>query len=336
MVEPEQMSANIYNPNQKVLELSVPGLQIGDILRYAFTDITTKPLVPNSWSDYQVFESTMPICKATYEVNAPQSLPLQHSQIKDVIEGTLEADQRDEGDRIIYTWSLKDIPQFFPEPSMPDAYTQTQRLLISTLASWEELSRWYWELCLPRMECTTPALEEKVKELTAGKNRAEKINTLFQFVSQDIRYMGITTEEEAPGYEPHDVAITFENRYGVCRDKAALLAAMLRLADVDAFPVIIMAGPKKDEEVPQPFFNHAVVAALDENGEYILMDPTDENTKDIFPAYLQNMSYLVARPEGDTLRTFSDHSRLRKSHAHTNQRRIKRIRSSRGYQSYYI
>ena len=64
-----------------------------------------------------------------------------------------------------------------------------------------------------------------------------------------------------------------------------------------------MAGPKKDEEVPQPFFNHAVVAALDENGEYILMDPTDENTKDIFPAYLQNMSYLVARPEGDTLRT---------------------------------
>ena len=46
-----------------------------------------------------------------------------------------------------------------------------------------------------------------------------------------------------------------------------------------------------------------MVAALDENGEYILMDPTDENTKDIFPAYLQNMSYLVARPEGDTLRT---------------------------------
>ena len=33
------------------------------------------------------------------------------------------------------------------------------------------------------------------------------------------------------------------------------------------------------------------------------MDPTDENTKDIFPAYLQNMSYLVARPEGETLKT---------------------------------
>ena len=33
------------------------------------------------------------------------------------------------------------------------------------------------------------------------------------------------------------------------------------------------------------------------------MDPTDENTKDIFPTYLQNMSYLVARPEGEILKT---------------------------------
>jgi transglutaminase-like putative cysteine protease len=115
--------------------------------------------------------------------------------------------------------------------------------------------------------------------------------------------MGITTEDEAPGYEPHDVSTTFENRYGVCRDKAALLASMLRSADIEAFPVIIMAGPKKDEEVPQPFFNHAVTAALDDHGEYVLMDATDENTKDIFPSYLQNMSYIVARPDGDTLRT---------------------------------
>lgn len=33
------------------------------------------------------------------------------------------------------------------------------------------------------------------------------------------------------------------------------------------------------------------------------MDPTDENAKDIFPAYLSDKSYIVCRPEGDTLRT---------------------------------
>ena len=33
------------------------------------------------------------------------------------------------------------------------------------------------------------------------------------------------------------------------------------------------------------------------------MDPTDENAKDIFPAYLSDKSYIVCRPEGDKLRT---------------------------------
>ena len=36
---------------------------------------------------------------------------------------------------------------------------------------------------------------------------------------------------------------------------AALLVAMLRLAGLKAYPVLIHNGPKKDIEVPQPFFN---------------------------------------------------------------------------------
>ena len=33
------------------------------------------------------------------------------------------------------------------------------------------------------------------------------------------------------------------------------------------------------------------------------MDPTNENTKDLFPSYLCNNSYLVCRPEGENLAT---------------------------------
>jgi transglutaminase-like putative cysteine protease len=306
MVSPGQMSQNIYNPNQKILNLSVPGLEVGDTLRYIAHDITTKTVVPDTWSDYQVFESTTPIERYTYQVIAPADLPLKRIVLKDEVPGTVsfEETQSDDGERIVYTWTVSDVPRMFEEPNMPKYYTVVQRLLVSTIDSWEDLSAWYWDLCIPRLEATTPEMEEKAEELVSGlTNTLDKITAVFNFVSQDIRYMGITPEEEAPGYEPHDVCITFENRYGVCRDKAALLAEMLRLVDIEAFPVIIMAGPKKDEEVPQPFFNHAITAALGDDGEYILMDSTDENTKDIFPSYLQNMSYLVARPGGETLLT---------------------------------
>lgn len=307
MVNPGQMSENIYNPNSKILNLSVPGLEVGDTLRYIAHNLKTKTVVPDTWSDYQVFEGTTPVEHLTYRVIAPSTLPLRKIALKAEIPGTVSFDKTldEQGDHLIYTWTIRDVPRMFDEPNMPTRYTVVQRLLVSTVETWEELSSWYWDLCLPRLE-TSPDMDAKAQELVAGyTNTVDKVKAVFNFVSQDIRYMGITPEEEAPGYEPHDVTITFENRYGVCRDKAALLAAMLRQVDIESFPVIIMAGPKKDEEVPQPFFNHAVTAALGDDGEYILMDSTDENTKDIFPSYLQNMSYLVARPEGETLLTSS-------------------------------
>ena len=50
-------------------------------------------------------------------------------------------------------------------------------------------------------------MKAKVDELVKGKKtRQEKIESIFKFVSQEIRYMGITTELESPGYEPHEVA----------------------------------------------------------------------------------------------------------------------------------
>jgi hypothetical protein len=64
-----------------------------------------------------------------------------------------------------------------------------------------------------------------------------------------------------------------------------------------------MNGPKKDPEVPQPFFNHAIVCVKNKDGSSVLMDPTNENSKELFPAYLNNQSYVVATPKGDILRT---------------------------------
>ncbi|NIY14085.1 MAG: hypothetical protein GWM98_03975, partial [Nitrospinaceae bacterium] len=150
---------------------------------------------------------------------------------------------------------------------------------------------------------TTPEIRAKVNDLVGGLTEPDqKIEALFNFVSREIRYMGITAETVSPGYEPHDVADTFNARHGVCRDKAALLVAMLREAGLDAFPALINNGPKKDPEVPQPYFNHAIVAVRLDGG-FRLMDPTDETTRELLPSYLDDCSFLVATPEGETLMT---------------------------------
>ena len=149
----------------------------------------------------------------------------------------------------------------------------------------------------------TPAMKEKIQELIKGaKTDKAKITNIYNFVSQKVRYMGLIAEKDSPGFEPHDVKLTFDNRYGVCRDKAVLLVEMLRIAGYKAYPVIIKVGTKLDKEVPMIWFNHAITCVV-LNGKDILMDPTNENTKDIFPAYLGNCSYIVADPEGVTLKT---------------------------------
>ena len=306
MINNSQMNSNIYNPNSKILKVNIPDLQIGDIIRYVSHRKQVKARMPNTWSDYSVFENTTPVKHLTLEIISPKTLPLKKinllAKVKNSVSYTSATDK--ETATTTHKWEVKDVPRMFPEPNMPPVYSVVQRLLVSTVADWETISKWYWNLCLPHINATTPEMKEKVAQLIKGKKTdIEKIETIYYYVAQKIRYMGITTEKDAPGYEPHDVNITFDNKYGVCRDKAALLVAMLRIAGFKSYPVLIMVGPKMDKEVPMINFNHAITCVELTPGHYTLMDPTNENSKQLLPSYLCDKSYLVAKPNGETLRT---------------------------------
>ena len=307
------MASNIYDPLDRVITCTIPGLKVGETVHVKTMRKTTKPRCQDKWADLAVMEWTHPIIRSTYEVTAPASRPLRKIAIRHSLGNVVTNVTKLADGSLVHTFTCTNSAQVFPEPDMPPLYTQVQNIRVSTAADWPEISKWYWNLCVPHLAKTNAAMIAKVKELVKDgrrETRDEVMRRIFKFVSQEIRYMGLTMEDTSPGYAPHDVDVTFDNRYGVCRDKAGLLVAMLRLAGFKAFPVLIHCGAKLDPEVPQPFFNHAIVAVEQSNNpnnqtikQYILMDPTNENTKDLFPSYLCNNSYLVARPEGEQLKT---------------------------------
>ncbi len=292
-------SANIYDPLDRVITCTIPDLKVGEVLFYTFTRTNFAARVQNQYALFTEMTWVLPILIKKVHVISPSSLPLKKEAIRHPL-GNITASEKtlDDGS-ILHTWVATNSPQVFPEPDMPPLYTQVQSVRASTLSSWTELSKWYWDLCQPHLAKTTPAMTNKVEEL--GRN----MRKIYDFVAQEVRYMGLTMEDKSPGYAPHDVDITFDNRYGVCRDKAGLLVALLRVAGFEAYPVLIQVGEKMDPDVPTPYFNHAIVAVVDEKDpkNYILMDPTDESSKDLLPSYLNGRSYLVARPEGEELRT---------------------------------
>ncbi|MGN0853353.1 MAG: DUF3857 domain-containing protein [Kiritimatiellia bacterium] len=301
------MGSNIVDPMDRKVVCAVPGLAVGETRHVRFCRRQFKARMKGAWADVSALEYTAPILSTVISVDQPAGRPVVHAVVRHPFEKTCtRAPDEDLGQgRKLLKWIARDVPQAFAEPNMPPLSSCVQSLRLSTLPDWETVSRWYWSLCLPHMEKTTPAMTNTVAELVADcPTPLGKIRAIFRFVSQEIRYMGLTMEDDSPGYEPHDVDLTFGRRYGVCRDKAALLAALLRIAGFPAYPVLIHVGAKKDPDVPMPFFNHAITAVEDPGASgFILMDATDESTKDLLPAYLANKSYLVAHPAGKPLRT---------------------------------
>ena len=304
MADPSMMAMNIFNPNDKVLTVGVPDLEVGDMVRYVFVRRTVKTRIPDAWHDYELLEYTSPIKHFVYEVFGPEELPIRQMMLKDEVAGTVTHTTDTVDGRVHHRWEVADVPRMYLEPDMPPRVNVSQRIKLSTIPDWQTISRWCWSINEPHIQQTTPEMEAKVVELTDGlTDRQERIEAIFFWVTQKVRYMGITTETTAPGYEPHDVSITFGNKYGVCRDKAALLTAMLRLDGFEANVVLIHTGAKRDVEVPDPYFNHAIVAVREEDGSWQLMDCTSETTSELLPSYLCNKSYLVATEAGEDLAT---------------------------------
>lgn len=302
-IDNSQISSNIYDPNSKILQVNIPGLEAGDVLHWVTRTTTLRPIMAGEFADENVFEGGGYIRHIEYVVHAPLAKPLKRIQIRDEIPGTIRYSTEPGGnDTLVHRWEVTNVPRMFAEPMMPPYENVLQRVLVSTTPEWQDVSKWYWELSKAHLDATSPEMKETVARLTAGaRDDMEKVKALFYYVSQKIRYMGLTPEKDRPGYEPHDVCVTFGKKYGVCRDKAALLVAMLRTAGLKAYPVLVSVGSKQDPGVPDAWFNHAIAGVELAKGAYVLMDPTDEHARDLLPQYDCDQSYLVARPEGENL-----------------------------------
>jgi len=302
-IDESQMQENIYDPNSKVLKVNIPKVEIGDIVHVVMRITVERPFIPGEYAEDFMMEGNGYIRHISLEVRMPADKPLRQVVLRDETPGTVSAATKTTGNGLVYHWEVNRVPRMFDEPAMPPYPEVLQRLSVSTTADWAAVSRWYWDLSKPHLDAITPAMKKQVADLTAGASTdMDRIRAVFYYVSKKIRYMGITPEKDRPGFEPHDVEITYEKKYGVCRDKAALLVSLLRAAGENAYPVLVSVGWKKDPQVPNPFFNHAIVGVELRKGQYVLMDPTDENTRDLLPTYDDNQSYLVCRAEGDSLR----------------------------------
>lgn len=124
------------------------------------------------------------------------------------------------------------------------------------------------------MQVTAP-IKAKAEELTRGKtSETEKIQVLYEFVSQHFRYIGVSLGMGR--YTPHRGEDVLANRYGDCKDKHTLFAALLSAVGIKAYPALISSSMKIDSDLPLPgLFDH-VITAIPQGDSFLFLDTSPE------------------------------------------------------------
>ena len=301
-----------WGARQIMIELGV--LQPGDVVDYTiakkgFTyallsglaaddDERFVPPMRGEFYDIVPFWVDYPTVEKVYSVSVPENKPVQY----EFYQGECRSSVRKVDGRKLFTFSVSMVAPFKSEKNMVSLYDVAPKLMLSSTDKWQDKSLWFYNVNEDYGSFEPlPEAQKKVDELLKGvKDDMQKISILTHWVADNMRYSGIPMGK-GEGYTLHNTKMNFTDRCGVCKDKAALLISMLRMAGFEAYPAMTMAG-SRIETIPADHFNHCVTVVKLKDGTYMPLDPTWVPFKrELWSSAEQQQNYLPGIPEGSDL-----------------------------------
>lgn len=205
-----------------------------------------------------------------------------------------------------YTWELRDLPWIEGEEYSPpiDALAPwlgftyfpsgENRAGLRPVKDWAAASALASEFAERAAE-VSDAVRAKAAELTSSaKTELEKIRAIAAFVQQ-TNYVAVATNvTRGGGYTPHTAHLVLSRNYGDCKDKVALMRALLKAVGIDSYDTSIFWGDRHFVRPEWPSiqqFNHAIAAirvspetslpTVVEHpslGRLLMLDPTSRTT----------------------------------------------------------
>ncbi len=286
--------------NARVRILSMPEVAPGSVIEYAFRMTRSQLADKKNFHSFYWLQNNEPILLQRCVISIPAARTLR-TKIVNGAYNTFGYDLaprvEEEAGRRKYYMEFRNVPQIIPEEDMPPPPSVNPYILFSTYSDWEEIYQWWRGLYRDKLAADA-AIKEKVTVLIKDKKTPrEKIRAIYNFCAEEIRYVAVAYGDA--GYEPHQAAEIFANKYGDCKDQAILLIAMLQEAGIEAYPVLISTWDSitTQTDMPALLFNHAI-AALPLDGTLVFMDPTDSVVSfGDLPVMDQGRSTLVFYPD---------------------------------------
>jgi tetratricopeptide (TPR) repeat protein len=310
----ELLIARVHRPDGTILEpeekeatgsmLRWPALRRGDVVEIAVRAFTPGPVgrrgdAPFYFVDYVGAVATHPVLYNEVVIDAPRGSALAF----DVLGG--KPDRRLEsvvGDRTITQLIWDSPPTIADEPLAPPPSETMPVVVGSIYPSWKEFLGWY-RGAIEGFTEPDEQIKQVAAEVTAGKTtRDEKLEALFNYVADDIRYVNYASGEWwLPNRPQHLLA----RRQGDCDDKANLLISLLRAVGIDATEVLIQTrhtGQPRllfESKIAVPMFDHGIVFLPDGKGGGRFLDATSPQSRLGAPPAMDARAAAVLVTDGD-------------------------------------
>lgn len=176
------------------------------------------------------------------------------------------------GKETVYSWRVDSLFAQQMEPLAPPA-TETLPYLRVGLAKfriddyqgsftdWNSFGNFMATIMAGRDQLPDQ-LERQVNSIILGaESELERIDLLYQFMQQRMRYVGI--QLGIGGWQPYSADYVETNRYGDCKALSNYMGALLKHVGIESYPVLIHRSDRSHYPVSENFatsaFNHMVL-----------------------------------------------------------------------------
>ena len=269
------LSRFLYSGNRTAY-LILPDIRVGDVLEYSFTVQGNNPVMGGRYSDTLAMDWDVPIARNSLRLLVAPSRALFFQAPK---QSDVQVKISDSSGQREILWQQENVPAVEVQSDAPAWYSPNRILSVSEFATWSDVVAWAQPL-YDQAAVVDPSVQQLADQLAAGKDPAGKVVAALHFVQQEIRYLGM--EDGIGSHRPRHAADTLYRRYGDCKDKTALLMALLRAMGLTptAALVSLEQGESLPNQQPSPYlFNHVIVTLL-LDGKRVWLDGTELNQGD--------------------------------------------------------
>jgi tetratricopeptide (TPR) repeat protein len=266
-------SISMYT-SARTFYVQFPRLEPGDVveLRYRVDDVTPRNEFGNYFGEIVALQGGEPVSNAEYVLITPKERTFYFDQN---IPGLKQTSLVSAGQRI-YRFSANSIPALNPEPAMPPWSEVLGSVQVSTYKSWDDLGRWYWGLVKDQFDLDEET-RKLAKKITEGKTtELDKVKAVYKWVTENTRYVAL--EFGIYGYKPRRCVQTVARGWGDCKDKATVIATLLKEIGIKSTIVVTrtrMRGDFRSKIASFAPFDHAIAYVPSLN---LYLDGTAEHT----------------------------------------------------------